>query len=548
MQADHQEGTRMSRQRVIVTTAVAVVAFLTGGWFMQQGGRRGESVYQRARLFDDILSHVADYYVDSLDERELYRMAIDGLLRELNDPYTGFLDAREIRALNETTTGNYGGIGAQIEVRDGAIVIVAPLPETPAERAGIMTGDRIVEVNDSSTARFTQDQAVRALRGPAGTQVRLRIERPGVAEPMRYTLTRAQIHARAVRLATMLGEGVGYIELQGFSEATARELTQAIDSLRGAGMRSLVLDLRTNPGGLLDEGLAVTDLFLDQGQAIVATRGRAPGANRTYTDRQAQRYPDLPLVVLINGYSASASEIVAGALQDHDRAVVVGTTSFGKGLVQSVFRLGDDASLKMTTAKWYTPSGRSIQRPRGQGDEDRDPDDQVAVRDSTSHPTFRTDAGRTVFGGGGITPDVVVGTDSALGAQMRRLQQALGADVPKYSNALAAFALEARAQRSVPSPMFEVSAAHRARFLALLGERGVRLEPSVVDATWPFMARQLASQTARFVFGRAGEVRRQAQDDRVLAEALRLASRARTPAELLSLVTVREGTAAANRP
>ena len=237
----------MSRQRIAVTTVVAIVAFLSGGWFMQQGSRRDESVYQRARLFDDVLSHVADYYVDSLNERDLYRMAIDGMLRELNDPYTGFLDAREIRALTESTTGNYGGLGIQIEVRDGAIVVVSPLPETPAERAGMMTGDRIVLVNDSSTARWNQDQAVRALRGPEGTAVTLKVERPGVSDLVTFRLTRARIHARSVRLAMLLDDGVGYVELQAFSEATARELTTAIDSLKQAGMRSRRVAARRGP-------------------------------------------------------------------------------------------------------------------------------------------------------------------------------------------------------------------------------------------------------------------------------------------------------------
>ena len=235
----------MSRQRIIVTVLVAVVAFVSGGWLMQQSGQPSQSVYQQARLFDDVLSHVSDYYVDSLDERQLYRMAIDGMLHELHDPYTGFLDGRELRSLAEQTSGNYGGVGLQIEYRDGAIVVVSPLADSPAERAGMMTGDRIVQVDDSSTSRWSQERAVSALRGVAGTEVRLKVERPGISNGLlSYQLTRAQIHARSVRLATLVGDNVGYIELYSFSESTARELTAAIDSLRGVGMRSLILDLR----------------------------------------------------------------------------------------------------------------------------------------------------------------------------------------------------------------------------------------------------------------------------------------------------------------
>jgi carboxyl-terminal processing protease len=527
----------MTRKRITVTALVAAVSFLTGGWLVQQQGRSSDSVYAQARLFDDVLSHVADFYVDSLDERQLYRMAIDGMLRELRDPYTAFLDGRELRSLAEQTTGNYGGVGLQIEVRDGAIVVVAPLPDGPGERAGIMTGDRIVQVDDSSTSRWSQDQAVRHLRGPEGTQVRLRVERPGLADPLRYTLTRAQIHARSVRLAMMLEGGVGYVELFSFSQSTGRELTEAIDSLRRAGLRALILDLRWNPGGLLDEGVQVADLFLDPGQEIVATRGRAPNTTRRYTDQAPQRFADLPVVVLINGASASASEIVAGALQDHDRAVIVGTTSFGKGLVQSLIRLNADASLKITTSKWYTPSGRSIQRPFRDGEE-RDPDEErPAGADSARAPvdSFRTQRGRPVRGGGGIAPDVVVRPDSAETAARLLLQQALGRHVVKYTDAVAAFALDARARRAVQSPLFTVTPAMRQQLLELLRQRGVTLDHSVTDGAWPFIERQLASQTARFVFGRAGEVRRQAQDDPVLATALRLAARARTPAELFQL-------------
>ncbi|MBI1722822.1 MAG: PDZ domain-containing protein [Gemmatimonadetes bacterium] len=542
----------MSRQRVIVTTAVAVVAFLSGGWFMQQGTRRGESVYQSARLFDDVLSHVADYYVDPVDERQLYRMAIDGMLRELRDPYTVFLDQRDMRSLSEQTTGNYGGLGIQIEVRDGAIVVVAPLPETPAERAGITTGDRIVEVNGQSTARWNQEEAVRSLRGPVGTQVNIKIERPGVSDLLTFRLTRAQIHARSVRLSMLLDNGVGYIEASNFSQATADELIAAIDSLRRGGMRSLVLDLRWNPGGLLDEGIAVSDLFLNPGQEIVATRGRAPGATRRFADRRPQRYPDLPLVLLVNGASASASEIVAGALQDHDRALLVGTTTFGKGLVQSVFTLSNEASLKITTGRWYTPSGRTIQR-AGRSDDERDPEEEAAQdttarRDTARVEIFRTDRGRPVQGGGGIAPDVVVRADSVQAAVGRRLQQSLGSNVTKYTDALAAFALEVRAQHAAQSPMFPVTPEMRQQFLRLLGRRGVALDDATLAVTGDFIDRQIGSQVARFVFGRAGEVRRLTADDPVLAEATRLAARARTPTELFTLAAQPVTPAPAQRP
>jgi carboxyl-terminal processing protease len=529
----------MSRQRIVVTTAVAVVAFLSGGWFMQQGSRRDDGVYQRARLFDDVLSHIADYYVDPLDERQLYNMAIDGMVRELHDPYSVFLTGKDLRGLSEATTGNYGGLGIQIEYRDNAVVVVAPLPDTPADHAGLMTGDRIIEVDGQSTARWNQEQAVQHLRGPVGTQISLKVQRPGVTDLLAFQLKRAEIHARSVRTAMMVGGRVGYVELNPFSQESARELTTAIDSLKGVGMQSLILDLRGNPGGLLDEGIGVADLFLDPGQEVVSTRGRAEGATHRYQDRQPQRYPTLPIVVLVNGGSASASEIVAGALQDHDRALVIGQPTYGKGLVQTLFRLSDDAALKITTAKWYTPSGRSIQRPAKSEEEQAAEVDSAAVAPDTSRRdsshVYHTDRGRAVRGGGGIVPDLLVRPDSADLAAAHQLTDALGANLSKFNDALNAFALDARAHHAVSSPTFEVTPEIRSTFLALLARRGVTLDARTVTATQAFLDRDLGYEIAQFIFGRPGGIRRLFEEDPVLEQALQFASKAKAPADLLTL-------------
>ncbi len=544
----------MTRQRtILVTSVVAVVAFVSGGWFMQQGSRNNESVYQRAKTFDDVMSHIADYYVDTLDERQLYDMAITGMVKELHDPYSVFLAGRDLTGLTEVTSGNYGGLGIQIEVRDNAIVVVAPLPDSPAERAGIMTGDRIVEVNNQSTAQWNQEQAVRNLRGPENTSVSLKIQRPGLTDLIAFNLTRAKIHAGSVRTALMANDRVGYVELGTFSEASADELTAAIDSLKRAGMKSLILDLRNNPGGLLDEGIAVSDLFLDPGQEIVATRGRAPGSSHQFLDQQPQRYPDLPVVVLVNQGTASASEIVAGALQDHDRALVIGQPTFGKGLVQTLFRLTDDAALKITTARWYTPSGRSIQRRARSEEEQEALADSAAVRPDTAKPAadqvFHTDHGRVVVGGGGIVPDVALRPDSTQLAAARLLNSALGKNVPTFNDALAAFALEARARHAVTTPTFEVGPEMRASFLALLARRGVTLDEHTVAAAQTFIDEDIGYEVAQFSFGRAGSVRRLFDEDPVLQEAAQLASRAKTPADLLTIASsAGKGSAPAQRP
>ena len=529
----------MSRQRIVFTTAVAVVAFVSGGWFMQQGSRRDDNVYQRARLFDDVMSHIADYYVDPIDERQLYNMAISGMVNELHDPYSVFLSGRSLSGMNEITTGNYGGLGIQIEYRDNAIVVIAPLPDTPAERAGVITGDRIVEVDGQNTAQWNQELAVRNLRGPVGSQVTLKIQRPGVTDLITFQLTRAQIHARSVRTALMVDRGVGYVELNPFSDQSAPELQAAIDSLKRTGMKSLILDLRGNPGGLLDEGIAVSSLFLEPGQQVVSTRGRAEGATREFTDTDPQRYADLPIVVLVNGQSASASEIVAGALQDHDRALVIGTPTYGKGLVQTMFRLSNDAALKITTAKWYTPSGRSIQRQARNEQEQEDQVDSAAVRPDTAKPkpdqVFHTDHGRVVVGGGGIIPDVLIRPDSATEVAARMLNAALGKNTSKYFDALAAFALDQKAHHTVTSPTFELTPDMRAAFLALLARRGVSLDEQTQAEARHLLDEQVGYEVAQLSFGRTGGIRRLFDVDPVLEQAEQFASKARTPADLLTL-------------
>ena len=527
----------MNRQRVLMTAGVAVAALALSGWLLQRGRPAG-GVYQQARLFDEVLAHVAEYYVDSLDERQLYQMAIDGLLAQLGDPYSEFLKPDDFRALSEQTTGNYGGLGIQIDVRDGWITVIAPLPETPAERAGIQSGDLIVAIDGRSTENYKNDQAVKELRGEAGSAVEITVRRAGVPQPLVFKLTRAIIHVRSVQAAVLLDGGVGYVRLNPVSSSSAQEVAEAITRLQREGMKSLIFDLRSNPGGLLDQGVAVTELFLDRGNAIVSTRGRAPGSSETYRDQQPQRWPNLPIVVLVNGYAASAAEIIAGALQDHDRALVVGTPTFGKGLVQSFWRLTPETGLKLTTARWYTPSGRTIQR-RFATEEEQDAQVIAAARgeDSStvdSGEVFRTDGGRTVHGGGGIRPDLLVVADTFTTAE-RAFMQALGARIPVYRDVIASYALELKAQNAVRERAFTVPDAMVNEVLRRLAARGAAVDAPVSAGARGLIARDLGYEAARYVFNREAEIRRRMADDRQIAEALQLARRARTPQELLTL-------------
>jgi carboxyl-terminal processing protease len=299
---------------IVVLAMVGVVSFVSGGWLLQRGSTQAGSVYQKARLFEDIVSHVADYYVDSLDERKLYDMAIDGMLEQLNDPYTAFLREKEYRDLTLNTTGNYGGLGIQIGVRDGWVTVIAPLPDTPAEKAGMVGGDRIIEVDGQSAFGWKEEKAVQMLRGEAGTQVSVQVARPGVSDSLVFRITRARIHVRSVEFTTMLTPAIGYVQLRTVSESSPEEVRNNVNTLRKQGARSLILDLRDNPGGLLESGVDLTDLFLDRGQSVVETRGRSPGSTKSYAASQAQPWPDMPVVVLVDGNTASASEIISGAL------------------------------------------------------------------------------------------------------------------------------------------------------------------------------------------------------------------------------------------
>jgi carboxyl-terminal processing protease len=548
----------MRRRNVVLFGVVGLASFVSGGWLLQRGGERAAGVYQKARLFESVVAYLAEYYVDSLDEARIYDLAIDGLLKELKDPYTAFLRPEDVEALSVSTTGNYGGLGIRIESSDGWIQVVAPLPETPAERAGIQAGDRIVEVEGESTHDWSQDKAVSRLRGEPGAPARITIARPGVPDPIKFTIVRERIHVRSIEGAMVLSGNIGYLRLVQVSESSARELSEEIGRLRQQGARALVLDLRNNPGGLLNEGVAVSDLFLDRGDIVVETRGRAPGASGVFRATHAQSWPDMPVVVLVNGNSASAAEIIAGALQDHDRALIVGTTTFGKGLVQSVFDMGPGPqALKLTTGRWYTPSGRVLERPSAHRDElliaaaEGDSTAVAAMRttgdsaraDSTvadsAKPRFYTEGGRVVLGGGGITPDRVVPPDTLTTGE-QTFAAALGRQLPEYRAALTAFALDLKARNAVNDSSFTVSPAMRTQLIRMLRERGVDLPDAVFGGASQLLDEQLGDEIARYVFSRRTEIARQLGRDQQVREAITLLRQAKSPAELFSLAAQAE--------
>jgi carboxyl-terminal processing protease len=539
----------MKAQRALVLALVGVVSFASGGWLLQRGLQQSGGVYEKARLFEDILAHVARHSVDSLDEVQLYQMAIDGLLEQLDDPYANYLGPEDVADLRERTSGTYGGLGMQIDVRDGWITVIAPMAETPAEAAGIESGDRIIEVDGESTYGWKNEKAVIELRGEPGSEVRIKISRPGVPEPFEFNLTRATVLIRSVQAAMMLTPEIGYLSLaySTIGESVVQEVKQSTAELIDRGAQSVVLDLRDNPGGVLDDGVELTDLFLDPDLVVVDTRGRDAQAGRTYSTRTSQQWPDVPFVVLVNGGTASAAEILAGALQDHDRAVILGTPTFGKGLVQTVFPLSPNEAFQLTTGHWYTPSGRSIQRPirridgvlrivGGFEEERADLSGDTTVVDSST--LFYTDAGRAVIGGGGIRPDITVRMDTLSDGE-RAFTMAIGSRIPLYRDVLATYALDVKAGNRISRPDFTVTPAMRAELVRRLTDRGVELTGAVVAGARALLDEQISYEIARYVFGRDEETKRRVRADAQVGEALTLLRGVGTTEELFARATER---------
>jgi len=448
--------TRRLRRNGLVLIAL-LVGFVLGGATVGKVVARRE-LLSYLDLFNDALAKVEGTYVEDVDSKEIMYGAIRGMLSSL-DPYSMFLDEESFEDFTVTTEGEFGGLGIQITVRDGILTVVSPIEGTPAYDLGIQSGDRIIAIEEESTRGITVDGAIDKLRGKPGTDVDITIRREGVDEPLDYTVTRDIIRIDSVPYAFMMDDGVGYVRISRFSRTTAEELRERLTELSGQGMERLVVDLRSNPGGLLSQAVDVSDVFLDTGELIVSTKGRISEQNQDFHARTPAMFDrDFPIVVLINGGSASASEILAGAIQDWDRGLVVGTTSFGKGSVQTLMRLRPltkGCAMKLTTAKWYVASGRAIEKPERWAQEDGE-------EEETARPEYRTAAGRIVYGGGGVTPDIEI--------EFERRADIL-VDLERREEFFE-FAIEYTAETPLPSPDFEVTESMWNAFLEFLGEDG----------------------------------------------------------------------------
>ncbi len=531
----------MSRPRKLALLGVLLLPVAAGAFVVQE-----QATTASARLFDQVMSIVGDRFVDSIDASALYEKAARGLVAELKDPYSELYTPKQLEAFNTQTGGFYGGVGMLIEDHEGSIMISKVYPNTPAEEAGIREGDLIVGVDTQSTRGWKIEQVSTGLKGVPGTKVKARFQRPGVGAPFEVEFTRRTIRIPAIPFALKLDDKMGYIPVQQFNETTTREFAEQLRRLQSEGVTGVVIDLRRNTGGFLDQALEMTNFFLPRGKELASVRGRV-GPPERYVAEADPIAPTIPLVILTDGYTASASEIVAGALQDHDRAIVLGTTSFGKGLVQSVYRLDGGYAIKLTTGKWFTPSGRSIQKERKMNDNgdyvEVGPDSLETEADRRARPEFKSSGGRVVYGGGAITPDVIVRYDTLTTAE-QRVARAL---VPKSQDVYLVLDEYAFSLKPGLKPDFAVTQSMRDEFLKRLTAKGVVVEKSEWEAGRRYVDRMLDDRISRRAFGDSTAKRREVSEDRQLQKAMELLRRGRTTAELLALAAQSQPPASVKR-
>lgn len=499
--------------RSLRSLSVAVIAVLVsavvGGLLGRTALADEDDVAREYRVFTSALAAIESQYVEPVDSTRLVYGAIDGMLKTL-DPHSSFMDPRTYAQLRERQEGRYHGLGISIVVVDGDITVMQLFEGSPAYRKGLRRGDVIARINGESAKGWTSDRAVRELRGEKGTTVKISIRRTGYEGLIDLEVERDEINISTVRGAFMIDEERGYIRLGDFSETSNRELGEALQKLRTQGMKRLVLDLRDNPGGPLDQAIRVANRFLTRGQMVVYTRGRVPNSDQDYRATEASDYVDLPLVILVNRNSASASEIVAGAIQDHDRGLIVGERTFGKALVQSVYRISSGAGLALTTGRYYTPSGRLIQRPwDGSFDEYFTytlRDQEQAQAQHREADLKYTDTGRRVFGGGGIEPDRLVagpveGFDPTRPGRVLYARQAFEKYAERYSAEGDTRIAGQTQDRQVVARGFTVTDAMVDDFKAFLKREGLKIDETDFAKDVSFIRAMIRYQIDLALFG-----------------------------------------------
>jgi carboxyl-terminal processing protease len=545
------KGNIMRRQYSFRTIAFIAVLSLGAGVGLDKL-ISADNIYEQIQKFGDVLSFTDKNYVEQIDVSKLTEAAINGMLNTL-DPHSVYIPPKQFETVIDQFSGQFQGIGVSFRVLNDTITVMEPVGGGPSARLGILSNDRIIKINDSSAIGFTDSKVMKTLRGPKGTKVKVAIVRPGLKDQLNFVITRDVIPFVSMSASLMLDGNVGYVKLDRFSETTHEEMARALSKLKGEGMQRLILDLRDNGGGYLEEAVNLADLFLDGGtkdnpRKIVYTKARRPELEDVYYAHSGEAYEKIPIIVMINHASASASEIVAGAIQDWDRGLIVGETSFGKGLVQRQMKLSDGSAFRITIARYYTPSGRLIQRPyegkdrtayqmepfeRKEQEGENVEHTHDALEDSLG-PVFKTSSGRPVRGSGGIIPDYVVGGGSATKFFADIFRRNLffdfakdfseGPGLPireKYKNNLAGF-----------KENFEISNYMIDEFMKFVATKGVAGDKKDLDKDLLFIQARLKGEIANVFFGFGGLVSVMLDVDPQIQKALTLFPEAEKIAKL----------------
>lgn len=471
----------------------------------------GDNLRDSITKFNDVMTYTEKYYVEEVDTQKLIEAAINGMLSKL-DPHSVYIPAQQMEGVEESFRGDFEGIGIEFQVVNDTLTVVSPITGGPSEHLGIMAGDRIIKIDGKQVIKITNEEVRKKLRGKAGTKVTVTILRVGIKGELNYEITRDKIPIYSVDTRLMLDDKTGYVSVSRFADKTFDELVDALNDLNEQGMKQCLLDLRGNPGGYLNQAFKIADLFIPGKNKIVYTKGRRSEFNEEYFASEPSPYEKIPLIILVNKGSASASEIVSGAVQDWDRGLIVGETTFGKGLVQRQFTLSDNSSVRLTISEYFTPSGRLIQRnykdkqdkseyysDAGLENETEGENLYHSVEKDSIRPVFKTNKGRLVYGGGGITPDYIVKSENLTEYTTKLLKNnvfylyalsfidAKGADISsKYGKDLNNFRNE-----------FSLSQSDIEKFIAFASQKDVKLVDSDFQKDKDFILARLKAQIAR---------------------------------------------------
>lgn len=480
------------------------------------------NIYKKTQLFIEVMSKIRENYVEELEISDLIDSAIEGMLDEV-DPHTTYFDEDEFDRFTSDTQGEFGGLGISIDKKGDYITVVTPIEGTPAYRMGILAGDRIIKVDGENVVGVETSDSIKLMRGEPGTKVTITIERPGVAEELDFEIVRDVIKIKSIPYAFKMDNGIGYIRIRQFNANTTAELRDELDELEKQGIRGLLIDLRFNPGGLLSEAITTVNEFIGKDKRVVFTKGRIPQANQEYYTRYNRMRSGYPVVALINSGSASAAEIFAGSLQDWDKGLIVGQTSFGKGSVQRLFPLSDGKGLKVTTAKYYINSGRCIHKDLNDkllkdervlnGDVDREEIEKMEEEaEEKSHETvYYTSKGRKVYGGGGVTPDIEIEQSllNKFEIELRRKST--------FFNFSVDYLLD---HENEVEENFEVDDDMINNFLSFAKQQEIEFEQTEVDSSYTWIKNELEANIIGRKFGDVAQYKTAIKDDTQLQEAL----------------------------